>query len=1632
MNRVRRAAQSWMRHALAGGRSAALLAGAAILSLAFSSSAVAQSDAIYFGGSVYDENANQPFSVDLFTELMGSPGGGVGTLTFDTSACSTPPTITGPATPNAGGNTSYQFVFPNAVDCPITASWDPDDGGTRPAVTDTAQFQISAFNIIITQQPSGPTTPYSAAPVFSVTLRDGTAPVAGAYVEWAVAGPMGSPQYYGSRCVPSAYSTDAAGRSTYSFADIPQQALDQFGTYTITVTPNDGSDCAVGAAASAKSGAGAKNVLAAYPSQTFNLQNEDVELVFVSPPTEIATAATVGFPVQLRSTSTLTGIAGQTVSWNISPSTIAAPISGSLVTDASGNGTISLTGGTPDLMGGFLGATVPVPLPSPNDQRAASTNFTVIDYDLTLSTAAPTSPTFSEEQAVGFAVLATTYSGNTVDPAGGVPITFSITSGNGTFASGSTTDVVTTDSGGIAFGPSVVMGRTSGPVVVQADGGIFGSISQNYSVQPSTYTLAPSGTPPSQDIMLGDGAPLSVRLERGGSSTPMPLDSDSVTWQISPDDGSTVSPSPTTTDSSGVASATFFPAAGGTYVVTARFATGFTSDPAQAFTINVTAPVKTLTAVSGDGQAGDPGTTLPNPLVVQAFDDGSPPSSSSVIEWSASGGALLTGSSPTTPMATLSELADSNGRSQVQVSLPATPGTFTITATRLQSGPMSPPVPGASVTFTVSSTPEPSATLRAIEGNGQQGLVGQPGAPLAAQLDIDGAAAGAGVLVRWSVVEGDATLTSSSSSTDANGVARTGLVFGANAAESLIRAASLRGSEAFFRVFATADGSLSIVSGDAQVGPPNGLLAKDLVVQARAPAGGVLDGVEVTWTVGSGGGSVSSAMTRTDSSGRARVQFTLGSAAGTQEVTASLASGASVTFRASAEGASRGLSMVRGNLQRGLVFTRTDPLEVRLNDDEGKPIVGATILWEAEGDAQLDAPNTTTGSDGATSNLVTFGASAGAVLVRARAAGVPAPVEFTLESELPAVTTTTGDGQSGVVNQPLAAPLSVVVGLPPAKGLDGVQVQWQVLTGGGSLASATTTSDVQGRASNDWTLGGLVGEQSVQATLPGGQTVVFRANAGTDTGAVSALRLVSGTPQNLPTNTPSAPLVVEVVNADGQPVGGVALEWSTDTRFASLRETSNRTGSDGRADNIAQLSIPGAVSVSVRVADSDIPALSFQLTGGVAQIPGLSEREREAGRAIDNACPALAAMPSRTPEQEDLFQRCSELVGNAGDNPQEVRQALGQLPADVGSTMSGQGTQSVTTQFDNLDLRLHVIRGEKVGSQRSQFNIGMWTPDGTLPLSFLPSAFMAAGAAEDSQAGLDFDRWGFFATGQIGRGEVKAGSRSPQFDYDIAGLTFGVDYRFSDQLVAGVALGYSDNDAELAGGRGDVATKGWNLSGYATWYTASSWYVDGTVMVGSLDYDLQRRVRYAITAPDGSRTQVDQLATASTDGDLFGTSISLGRDWQKGPWSLGSYLRGQFSRVKSDAFVERMLANQPGQGLALAVDARTTESVTSVLGGRATYVLSRDWGILMPNLTVEWEHEFEDDPSRLTARLAFDPTRSVIEQFGDPTDSDYFNVGVGVSALFPGGRSAYLYYEELVGASRVSQGLLSLGVRFEF
>lgn len=123
-----------------------------------------------------------------------------------------------------------------------------------------------------------------------------------------------------------------------------------------------------------------------------------------------------------------------------------------------------------------------------------------------------------------------------------------------------------------------------------------------------------------------------------------------------------------------------------------------------------------------------------------------------------------------------------------------------------------------------------------------------------------------------------------------------------------------------------------------------------------------------------------------------------------------------------------------------------------------------------------------------------------------------------------AITTVSGDGQSGTVGLALPQPLVVRVTDKSSAPVASAQVTWAVRSGAGSLSGTSTQTDAQGEASVTWTLGPSAGtnNDTVQASASGlaGSPVTFKASGlvaatvtvYTDTGAFRQATAALGSP----------------------------------------------------------------------------------------------------------------------------------------------------------------------------------------------------------------------------------------------------------------------------------------------------------------------------------------------------------------------------------------------------------------------------------------------------------------------------------------------------------------------------------------
>lgn len=165
------------------------------------------------------------------------------------------------------------------------------------------------------------------------------------------------------------------------------------------------------------------------------------------------------------------------------------------------------------------------------------------------------------------------------------------------------------------------------------------------------------------------------------------------------------------------------------------------------------------------------------------------------------------------------------------------------------------------------------------------------------------------------------------------------------------------------------------------------------------------------------------------------------------------------------------------------------------------------------------------------------------------------------------ITVVAGNGQTGSLGSELPNPLVVRVDNAEGGPMSGVRVAFKLGAGadGGDTAPDTALTGPGGQASSVWVLGGTEGPQTVIAEVIG-ETLVARFSAQAERTSVLTLELASGDRQDgSPGSELDLPLVVRLVDEDGDGVSGRAVAWVVAAGGGTASAESSDTDGDGFA-----------------------------------------------------------------------------------------------------------------------------------------------------------------------------------------------------------------------------------------------------------------------------------------------------------------------------------------------------------------------------------------------------------------------------------------------------------------------------------
>ena len=677
----------------------------------------------------------------------------------------------------------------------------------------------------------------------------------------------------------------------------------------------------------------------------------------------------------------------------------------------------------------------------------------------------------------------------------------------------------------------------------------------------------------------------------------------------------------------------------GAYTVTASVSG--VSTPASFSLTNTAGASKTITVVSGNGQAATVGAAFANSLVVVVSDQYGNPESDVTVTFAGPG----SGAGVTFPSGATATTG-ANGQASLPVTADTVSGAYTVTAS----------VTGVSTpaSFSLTNNAGAATTIAVVSGSGQSTTVAtafthslvadvtdQYGNPVSGvTVTFAGPVSGAGV----SFPSG------TTATTGTNGQASVPITAGTTAGSFTVTA-SVTGisTPATFSLTNTVGAvkTITVASGGGQSATVGTTFTNSLVAVVKDQYGNPEANVTVTFAgPGSGAGVTfpDGTSTTTGTNGQASIPITADTVSGGYTVTASV-SGVSTpaTFSlTNTVGAVKTIAVVSGGGQSAAVGTAfANSLVAVVEDQYGNLESGATVTFAGPGSGAgvtfPDGDITTTGTNGLATVPVSANTVTGMDTVTASVIGLSTPASFSLTNiagTATSIAAVSGGGQAAKAVTAFAHSLVVIVTDQYGNPVSGVTVTF---AGPGSGAGVTfpsgtmATTAANGQASVPVSADTTFGGYSVTAAVTGVSSPATFTLTNT-VGAATTIAVVSGDGQAATVGAAfTDPLVVIVTDQYGNPVSGVTVTFAGPGSGAGVKfpsGTTATTGINGQASlPVSADTTPGGYSVTATASgvSTSTPFALTNTVGAAATLTVVSggSQSATAGAAFTNPLVAV-------------------------------------------------------------------------------------------------------------------------------------------------------------------------------------------------------------------------------------------------------------------------------------------------------------------------------------------------------------------------------------------------------------------------
>lgn len=360
---------------------------------------------------------------------------------------------------------------------------------------------------------------------------------------------------------------------------------------------------------------------------------------------------------------------------------------------------------------------------------------------------------------------------------------------------------------------------------------------------------------------------------------------------------------------------------------------------------------------------------------------------------------------------------------------------------------------------------------------------------------------------------------------------------------------------------------------------------------------------------------------------------------------------------------------------------------------------------------------------------------------------------------------------------------------------------------------------------------------------------------------------------------------------------------------------------------------------------------------------------------------------------DSLADACAELLTLATNDTDALKQLISEITPDEVLAQRRVLAETIRNQTGRLYASHQLMaRDEEIGT------VGMNT------------LMMNSFSGDD--AGGGFPPWTLFGSLEFGKSEHQQTTNESAYDADTMSMMLGVNYRIRANLDMGMALDYSDYDAEY-----DTSTlnsKVYSLNGFAFWTMQES-------------ISLQMTMGYSSGEITSSRTIQLEEAIGDTNSDHYFLSAQAQYSINRGALTSLPYARLEYIAVDVDEYSET-----GNTSWLMNVGKQELDQVNFSLGVDTTYAINFNWGVMVPSLNLSLINEGNQDFDPVSFNLVNGgSTNSNFELEPDGEDSLFYKIGANSVFVLQGGLSTFMGIQYLGGYDNIDAYSVQAGFNFE-